>query len=78
MRHVGFTILAKVERVDGLENVPADGPAIMMMNHIAFIDPLVMVHIAPRNIVPLAKEEAYKIPVVGIFPWLWGGDPSSA
>ena len=71
----GFTLLAKLDRVEGLENVPDQGPAILMINHIAFIDPIVVLHVMPRNIVPLAKIEVYDYPIVGIFPRLWGVIP---
>lgn len=71
IRTLGFTLLAKLNRVEGLENLPASGPAILMINHIAFIDPIVVLHVVPRNIVPLAKIEVYNYPVVGIFPRLW-------
>jgi 1-acyl-sn-glycerol-3-phosphate acyltransferase len=69
--NIGFRWLAKMDRVEGLENLPATGPAILMINHIAFIDPIVVLGSLPRNIVPLAKAEVYWIPVLGIFPWLW-------
>jgi 1-acyl-sn-glycerol-3-phosphate acyltransferase len=72
LKYIGFTFLAKVDKVEGLENVPTLGPAIMMINHINFIDPFVVLHLLPRNIVPLAKIEVYDYPVVGIFPRLWG------
>jgi 1-acyl-sn-glycerol-3-phosphate acyltransferase len=75
IRTIGFTLLAKLHRVDGLDNVPATGPAILMINHIAFIDPIVVLHVVPRNIVPLAKIEVYSYPIVGIFPRLWGVIP---
>jgi len=75
IRTIGFTILAKLDKVEGLENVPAHGPAILMINHIAFIDPLLVLHVVPRNIVPLAKIEVYEYPIVGIFPRLWGVIP---
>lgn len=75
IKYIGFTILAKLYKVEGLENVPAQGPAILMINHIAFIDPIVVLHVVPRNIVPLAKIEVYEYPVVGIFPRLWGVIP---
>lgn len=71
LRWIGFTTLAKLNRVEGIENVPATGPAILMINHIAFIDPFVVLHVLPRNIIPLAKIEALEIPIVGIFPRLW-------
>lgn len=75
LRTIGFTLLAKVDKVEGMENVPQTGPAILMINHIAFIDPIVVLHVLPRNIVPLAKVEVYGYPLVGIFPRLWGVIP---
>jgi 1-acyl-sn-glycerol-3-phosphate acyltransferase len=72
---IGFTLLAKLDRVDGLEHIPAQGPAIVMINHIAFVDPLAVMHVMPRNIVPLAKIEVYNYPLIGIFPRLWGVIP---
>jgi len=75
IRYIGFTLLAKLNRVEGVENVPSQGPALLMINHIAFIDPLVVMHVLPRNIVPLAKMEVYDYPIIGIFPKLWGVIP---
>jgi 1-acyl-sn-glycerol-3-phosphate acyltransferase len=73
IEHVGFTVFARIDRarISGLENLPATGPAILMINHIAFIDPIVVMGNLPRNIVPLAKAEVYRLPVWGVFPWLW-------
>lgn len=75
IRVIGFNFLAKLDRVEGEENVPASGPAILMINHIAFIDSIVTLHTTPRNIVPLAKIEVYDYPLIGIFPKLWGVIP---
>lgn len=75
IRILGFTLLAKLDRVEGVENVPAHGPAILMINHIAFVDPIAVLHFVPRNIVPMAKIEVYELPVIGIFPRLWGVIP---
>lgn len=69
--NVAWRWLAKIERIEGIENVPAAGPAILMINHIAFIDPIVVLGNLPRNIVPMAKAEVYGIPGWGIFPSLW-------
>ena len=71
IKYIGFTLLVKLSRVEGLENVPEAGPAILMINHIAFIDPIVVLHVIPRNIVPMAKVEVYDYPFIGIFPKLW-------
>ncbi len=75
LKYIGFTLIAKVDRVDGMENVPENGPAILMINHIALIDPIVVLHVLPRNIIPLAKIEVYDYPLVGIFPKMWGVVP---
>jgi len=71
LKYLGFNLLAKLHSVEGLENFPEEGPALVMINHIAYIDPIVVINVAPRNIVPLAKVEVLKIPVAGIFPRIW-------
>jgi len=75
LKSIGFTLLAKLDSVEGIENVPASGPALLMINHIALIDPIVVLHLVPRYIVPLAKREVYDYPVVGIIPKIWGVIP---
>jgi len=75
IRYIGFTLLAKLDKVEDIENVPDEGSVILMINHIAFIDPLVVMNVLNRNIVPLAKNEVYDYPVIGIFPKIWGVIP---
>jgi 1-acyl-sn-glycerol-3-phosphate acyltransferase len=75
IRVIGFNLLVKLDRVEGLNNIPKEGPAIIMMNHIAFLDPIVVLHVIPRNIVPLAKAEVYNYPIIGIFPRIWNVIP---
>lgn len=74
---IGFRILAKIDRVEGLDNLPRSGPAIVMINHIAFVDPIVVLGSIPRNLVPMTKREAFKYPIWGIFPYIWGVIPVS-
>lgn len=69
--HFAFRVLAKVDRVEGVENIPMEGPAIIIYNHIAFVDPVIILGKLPRNVIPLAKQEVYDYPVWGIFPKLW-------
>ena len=71
LKYLGFTLLAKINQVQGMENIPSEGAAIIIFNHIAFIDPMVIVNASPRNIVPMAKIEVYQVPFFGIFPKLW-------
>lgn len=75
LRTLGFTLLVRVDWVEGLENIPKDGPAIFLINHIAFVDPIVVIHLSPRHIVPMAKIEVYDYPIVGVFPRIWGVIP---
>ena len=75
LKYIGFTLLARVRRVEGLDHVPEMGPAILMINHIAFIDPIAVLHVLPRNIIPMAKIEVYNYPIVGVFPRMWGVIP---
>jgi 1-acyl-sn-glycerol-3-phosphate acyltransferase len=43
-----------------------------MINHIALVDPMVVMHVIPhRNVVPMAKIEVYNYPVIGIFPRIY-------
>lgn len=75
--NIAWRFLARIDtvRISGLEHFPAAGPAILMINHIAFIDPIVVLGNLPRNVVPLAKAEVYHIPIWGIFPKLWNVIP---
>ena len=72
IRWIGMTMLVKFGEVEGLENVPVEGPGILLINHIAFVDPFLVLHALPRQIIPLAKAEVYNYPIVGIFPKIWG------
>jgi len=71
--HIGWRFLARVDRsrIEGLERLPAAGPGILMINHIAFIDPILVLGNLPRNLTPLAKAEVHNYPVWGIFTRLW-------
>ncbi len=75
IRNFALRLLIKLDSVQGLENVPSEGPAILMINHIAFVDPIVVLGCMPRNVVPMAKIEAYHYPIIGIFPSLWAAIP---
>lgn len=71
--NIAWRVFARIDRtrISGLENLPATGPAILMINHIAFIDPILVLGNLPRNIVPMAKAEVYRVPIWGVFPKLW-------
>jgi len=55
-------------RHEGLELIPRQGPAIVACNHISYLDPLTngeAIHRAGRHPRFLAKQELFRIPVVG-------------
>lgn len=45
--------------VKGLDNVPADGPAIIASNHLSFSDSIFMPLMVPRPVIFLAKSEYF-------------------
>lgn len=53
------TVLMKY-RIAGLENVPRTGGAIVMINHINFWDPLVVMPSLGRDVIPMTKVEAWE------------------
>ncbi len=63
-------------RVEGKENVPREGAAIVACNHVSYLDPLTVgAAIAPRRMYYMAKDELFRVPLlsalltrVGAFP----------
>lgn len=61
--------------ITGLENIPATGPVIIIINHIAFLDPIMILGSVPRRVVPMAKVEAFELPLWGLFVKVYGTIP---
>lgn len=58
---------ARIE-FEGIENIPASGPAIVVFNHRSYFDPTVMALViakAGRNVRGLGKKEVFDVPIVG-------------
>lgn len=71
LRAVG-TLLCKVE-VSGLEHVPDCDPAILMMNHISTVDPIVFTGIIQnRYVISMAKAETLENGFLRQIVKLWG------
>jgi 1-acyl-sn-glycerol-3-phosphate acyltransferase len=75
LRPFGFGLLVK-PHIEGREHIPASGPAIFIMNHIAAIDPFVVVAaVTTRYLVPMSKIENYRHPIIGLMARSWGAYP---
>jgi 1-acyl-sn-glycerol-3-phosphate acyltransferase len=51
-------------RATGLENIPAKGPAVVICNHVSFVDPLVLMAASPRPITFVMDHRIFKTPVI--------------
>ena len=69
-----FKVLLKVEII-GLENVPLEGPLILMINHVSFLDPVLIVGLMPRQVTAFAKIETLSYPILGFLIRLYGVVP---
>jgi 1-acyl-sn-glycerol-3-phosphate acyltransferase len=69
-----FKVLLKLEIV-GLENVPPDGPLILMISHTNFLDPVLAGGLMPREVVMMSKVENFGYPIFGILLRLYGAFP---
>jgi 1-acyl-sn-glycerol-3-phosphate acyltransferase len=61
--------------VEGEENVPSDGPLIMISNHASNLDPFALGFACHREVNFLGKQELFRIPVVSYLIRQWGTIP---
>lgn len=62
--------------ISNAENISLPtGPLIIIINHIAFLDPVMVLGGFPRTIFPLAKQETFDFPVLGPLARLYGAIP---
>ena len=59
-----FRLLFRAE-VEGVENVPKDGPVILAANHMSNWDPPFLACFLPRTVSYMAKQELFKNPIFG-------------
>jgi 1-acyl-sn-glycerol-3-phosphate acyltransferase len=57
-------------RVDGTEHLPADGPAILVANHVSFFDSVLLMFSLPRPVAFIGKAEYTDNPITN---WLFCG-----
>jgi 1-acyl-sn-glycerol-3-phosphate acyltransferase len=61
--------------VEGLENVPKTGGAILVSNHLNNADPCVIPAVLKRRVVTMAKKEMFRWPVISLLFRLFGAFP---
>jgi len=61
--------------VEGKDNVPKNGPLIIVSNHLSMTDPPVLSTSIPRSIVFMTKEELFSHPILGPFARGWHAFP---
>lgn len=71
--HAAFAALSRVH-VEGRENIPADGPLLVVANHFNYADPVAMIHLIPGPIEFIAGTARPTAPnwLVSRLPDLWG------
>jgi 1-acyl-sn-glycerol-3-phosphate acyltransferase len=75
LRPLGFRLIIKAT-ITGVEHIPAEGPTLLVMNHIAFPDPAVVTGaVRSRFVVPMSKIENFKNPFIGTVARVWGAYP---
>ncbi len=56
--------------------VPAQGPLMLVANHVNFLDaPVMYTHLQPRPLTAFVKAETWDNPVMGLLFNIWGGIP---
>ena len=66
-----FRVILRLE-LRGQENLPHEGPVILAISHSSFIDPLIAGAYSPRDVVPMAKIEAFDLPIIGMLIRFYG------
>ncbi len=61
--------------VEGRENLPAEGPVLVMINHINLLDVVMPGMFLPRDVVMLSKIENFRAPVLGLLTRAYGALP---
>ncbi|MDY7575503.1 MFS transporter [Actimicrobium sp. CCI2.3] len=69
LRFVAFLFTRFVYRftVRGGENIPTEGAAILVCNHVAFVDPVLLMAASPRPIRFIMDHHIFALPVLGWF-----------
>jgi len=64
LAHVVFGTWLRFRAI-GLENIPQEGPGLIIANHVSFLDPLLVGLSLTRPVSFVARDSLFRIPVVG-------------
>jgi 1-acyl-sn-glycerol-3-phosphate acyltransferase len=66
MRFICWILIHSIYRLEkvGLENIPETGPAVLVCNHVSFVDPLVILAASPRPIRFVMDHNIFRTPIV--------------
>ena len=66
MRFIVWMLIHSVYRLEksGLEKIPDDGPAVIVCNHVSFVDALVIAAACPRPIRFVMDHRIFKLPIL--------------
>ena len=66
MRFICWLLIHTVYRLEksGLNHIPAEGPAVLVCNHVSFVDPLVILAASPRPIRFVMDHRIFATPVI--------------
>ena len=69
MRFMAWLLIHTVYRVDkhGIDRIPAEGPAVIVCNHVSYVDALVITATCPRPIRWVMDHQIFKVPLLGFF-----------
>ena len=69
LRFVAFVAARLVYRfkVRGDEHIPTEGAAMLVCNHVSFVDPVLLMAASPRPIRFIMDHQIFKLPVLGWF-----------
>jgi 1-acyl-sn-glycerol-3-phosphate acyltransferase len=66
LRFIAWLLIHSVYRMQqkGLENIPQEGPAVLVCNHVSFVDPIVIAAASRRPIRFVMDYRIYRLPVI--------------
>ncbi len=66
MRFIVWLLIHSIYRLDktGLENIPEKGPAVLVCNHVTFVDSLVIAAACPRPVRFVMDHKIFRVPIL--------------